>query len=501
VFPPTSTARDDRPIYPFPSQLSQHESSVLPDNQAISPFQAEDFPQSDQYAVMPRYPSHSIQNLDSPQNFGHYTTCKYPLSNHSRGTSPLAIQGNTTFTDHPSPLFRHSGPENRAPPDPGLETRRDTITQASHDLMARSISGPSSYPPQGSSSRHHFVPNERYMPPSTMNPYYGSFQLPAQDKRQSIAYAPYHRRDTVRPTSIAYSAAATFRHSGSSEGVLAPDYASPASPGNRGVTQELKAGTSAVPSSHPAVPSHPIPSSLMHNSSVWSHEYSGVSAAATPASTEGSADPAQSDHDESDAYSASTSTSTSFSTSENAGGAAVGYHSHTPSRWARFRVPENIFRDPQDPVRHHLYHQIRQESWFIHQNQERPITVAEAAQIEGAMPGESILLAFYDRITDSQNRTVMRCTICARTNPHAQLYPRPDRAKIHMRHHFELRPIECRGQCRTAHCSQRFFTSSDLTAHVTGKTEPLSPCPNCQKMMRQKNLKRHMTQFCAKLKR
>ncbi|KAG8844858.1 hypothetical protein FRB91_002270 [Serendipita sp. 411] len=79
VFPPTSTARDDRPIYPFPSHLSQHESSVSPDNQAISPFQAEDFRQSDQYAVMPRYPSHPIQNLDSPQNFGHYPTCKYPL--------------------------------------------------------------------------------------------------------------------------------------------------------------------------------------------------------------------------------------------------------------------------------------------------------------------------------------------------------------------------------------------------------------------------------------
>ncbi|KAG8818885.1 hypothetical protein FRC17_010672, partial [Serendipita sp. 399] len=188
-----------------------------------------------------------------------------------------------------------------------------------------------------------------------------------------------------------------------------------------------------MPSSRRDMPSHPISSSLIPNNA-WSYENSGSSSAGTPAPTEGSADPAQSDHDESDTYndastSISTSISTSFSMGANAPGAMIGYLNHTPSRWARFRVPEDIFVNPADPFRHQLYHQIRQEQWFIHQTPERPLSTAEASRIPGAMPGESILLAFYDRVTDSQNRVLMRCTICAQTNPNAQLYPRPDRAK------------------------------------------------------------------------
>jgi hypothetical protein len=94
-----------------------------------------------------------------------------------------------------------------------------------------------------------------------------------------------------------------------------------------------------------------------------------------------------------------------------------------------------------------MYHQIRQERWFLDQAPERPITTNEAARIPGSIPGESVLLGFYDRVTDANGKTVMRCTICMNTNPGAQLYPRPDRAKVHMRHHFELRPIPCSGKC------------------------------------------------------
>jgi hypothetical protein len=169
----------------------------------------------------------------------------------------------------------------------------------------------------------------------------------------------------------------------------------------------------------------------------WSAERSG-SSAATPAPTEGSADPAQSDQDEYEPR-ASVSTSPSTSTSTSA--------SSTASRWARFRVPANVFTNPFDPVRHQMYHQIRHEEWFLNQAQERPITAGEAAQIPGSIPGESVLLGFYDRITDINGKTVLRCTICMNTNPEAQLYPRPDRAKVHMRHHFELRPIPCNAKC------------------------------------------------------
>lgn len=216
----------------------------------------------------------------------------------------------------------------------------------------------------------------------------------------------------------------------------------------------------------------------------WSSERSG-SSAATPAPTEGSADPAQSDQDESDFAAISTSPTTSTSTS-----------SSTASRWARFRVPDDVFSDPYDPVRHELYHQIKREPWFISQDRERPITPGEASRIPGSIPGESVLLAFYDRVSDAQGKTVLRCTICMQTNPQTQLYPRPDRAKVHMRHHFELRPIPCNGKCDVPHCMQRFFTMGDLTAHVTGKTEPLATCQYCGKTMRAKNLKRHVGNFC-----
>jgi hypothetical protein len=210
----------------------------------------------------------------------------------------------------------------------------------------------------------------------------------------------------------------------------------------------------------------------------------------TPAPTEGSADPAQSDQEELDAITA-TSPTTSNSTSTSA--------SSTASRWARFRVPPDIFTNPPDPVRHELYHRIRSEPWFRQQITERGLAPHEADRIPGSIPGESVLLAFYDRILDNTNKAAMKCTICAQTNPGAQLYPRPDRAKVHMRHHFELRTIRCDGSCKSPQCTQRFFTHSDLAAHVTGKTEPLATCPKCGKTMRQKNLKRHMSQYCQSL--
>jgi len=123
----------------------------------------------------------------------------------------------------------------------------------------------------------------------------------------------------------------------------------------------------------------------------------------------------------------------------------------TTTRWARFHVPYDIFLDPADPVRHQLYHQIRREDWFINQTLERSITREEASRIPGLIPGESVLLAFYDRVPDSQNKAVMRCTTCTRTYQDVHVYPRPDRARVHMRHHFELRPVPCRGQCGLPH--------------------------------------------------
>ncbi|PVG00621.1 hypothetical protein CPB86DRAFT_181163 [Serendipita vermifera] len=231
-----------------------------------------------------------------------------------------------------------------------------------------------------------------------------------------------------------------------------------------------------------------LPSTSPH--SYWPSEYF-QSSAATPAPTEGSADPAQSDQED---FGVHTSTSPSTSTSTSISPTSMP----TASRWARFRIPTDIFIHPPDPARHQLYHQIRQEPWFIQQQNERQLTSPESSRIPGSIPGESVLLAFYDRVIDGGNRAMMRCTICAQTNPTAQLYQRPDRAKVHMRHHFELRPIMCQGHCNTPHCSQRFFTHSDLTAHVNGKTEPLASCPLCGKMMRQKNMKRHTNLFCPK---
>lgn len=209
----------------------------------------------------------------------------------------------------------------------------------------------------------------------------------------------------------------------------------------------------------------------------WSSGLSETSAP-TPAATEGSADPAQSDQDES-GFAASGSTSLT--------GPA--------SRWARFRVPEDIFSNPPDPVRHEIYHQIKREAWFVIQDRERSLTPAEASRIPGSIPGESVLLAFFDRVSDPQGKSVLRCTICMRTNPESQLYPRPDRAKVHMRHHFELRPIPCNRNCGDLYCLRRFFTMRDLAGHVNGKTEPLTICQYCGKNMRSKSLKRHVSSF------
>lgn len=123
----------------------------------------------------------------------------------------------------------------------------------------------------------------------------------------------------------------------------------------------------------------------------------------------------------------------------------------TTVRWARFNLPSDLFLHPADPPRHQLYHRIRHERWFIDQMQERPITGPEASQIPGTMPGESVLLAFHDRAPDAQNKTAFRCTICRQTDQPTPPYRRPDRAKVHIRHHFEIRPIPCNGKCDIRH--------------------------------------------------
>ncbi|CCA75897.1 hypothetical protein PIIN_09893 [Serendipita indica DSM 11827] len=65
-----------------------------------------------------------------------------------------------------------------------------------------------------------------------------------------------------------------------------------------------------------------------------------------------------------------------------------------------------------------------------------------------------------------------------------------------MRHHLEQRPITCTGACGKSHCTQRFFTHKDLSAHITGKTEPLAQCDGCGKSLRQKNMDRHVKNYC-----
>jgi hypothetical protein len=63
----------------------------------------------------------------------------------------------------------------------------------------------------------------------------------------------------------------------------------------------------------------------------------------SPAPTEGSADPAQSDQEEVDAITANKSNSTSINSTRS---------------WARFRVVPNTFTSPADPARRELYDRI-----------------------------------------------------------------------------------------------------------------------------------------------
>jgi hypothetical protein len=164
-----------------------------------------------------------------------------------------------------------------------------------------------------------------------------------------------------------------------------------------------------------------------------------------PASTEGSADPAKNDTEELGIHA---STFTPVPT------ASVP----TISRWVHLRVPGDIFTNPPDPIRHQLYHQIRQEPWFNRQQTERQLTADESKGIPGSTPGESVLLAFYDRVTNAGNRAALECAICKRTNQSAQLYQSPDRAKVHMRHHFDLRPVLCNRQCGISQWYALIFT-------------------------------------------
>ena len=158
-------------------------------------------------------------------------------------------------------------------------------------------------------------------------------------------------------------------------------------------------------------------------SSTWSGSI------ATPGTT-GSADPIQSDQEE-DPRASTPPINPTIGT----------------SRWASFQFPPDIFTNPPDPIRHELYHRIRLEDWFINQTQERSITDAEASRVPGASAGDSILLAFLDKKMDEKGKMAMRCMICIQTTQESKLYYRPDRAEVHIRHHFELRPIPCNGNC------------------------------------------------------
>jgi hypothetical protein len=119
------------------------------------------------------------------------------------------------------------------------------------------------------------------------------------------------------------------------------------------------------------------------------------------------------------------------------------------SRQNRYWVPTDIFTNPPDPVRHQLYHQIRQEPWFSQQRVERGLTPAESKEIPESKPGESVVLAFFDRVRDENNRAVMRCTIYNQTGSSTHLYRQAESAKIHMRRHLQLCPMACHGLCRT----------------------------------------------------
>ncbi|KIM30251.1 hypothetical protein M408DRAFT_295820 [Serendipita vermifera MAFF 305830] len=143
--------------------------------------------------------------------------------------------------------------------------------------------------------------------------------------------------------------------------------------------------------------------------------------------------------------------------------------------------------NPSDPARHELYHRIRHEDWFVNQTRERSITGREASRIPGSVPGDSVLLAFFKKVKDSKDKPAMHCTICLQTRGASKFYSRPDRAKVHIRHHFELRPVLCDRRCGITLCVQRFFTKADLEAHVAGRTEAPVPCEYCQKPLLAKN--------------
>lgn len=429
------------------------------------------------------YPHISTQNLASAPS----------MENYSASLHQYSMQGSSTAHQFHPPIS--TGGSNWQFSNSIADMRRDTITQASHDALSGTTQRYSSSMGHGSQRHGNLYPS--YPRPHRHSQGHSIWSDPPESSYASPSYSPVsERRDTIRPYN--HPLQDVRRGIPSTSGLVNEPSPLPYSGGHL-------AGSIAIPQLASTEQQLYYDKNMSHPSqkaefAAYQSPEATVDQAGTPAPTEGSADPEQSDQDESE-WPTSTVASATSPTGPVPNGPRFDdqYLPSGSTRWARFQVPTDVFLNPHDPARYHLLYTIRRETWFLRQTNERPLSADEAAQIPNAIPGESVLLGFFDRFTERDSgRVTFICTICQRSSPNPKPYNRPDRAKVHMRHHLEQRPIPCTGQCRKLGCAQRFFTQSDLSAHIAGKTESLVNCEWCNKPLRQKNMKRHQKLYCPK---
>ncbi|CCA75279.1 related to WD40-repeat protein (notchless protein) [Serendipita indica DSM 11827] len=229
---------------------------------------------------------------------------------------------------------------------------------------------------------------------------------------------------------------------------------------------------------------------ILTSQQVTSHSDKPLERPSSPAPSEGSTDPAQTDREE-------VNWNTDSESDEI-------LHSHNDEntnpgrkRWPRMKVHSDVYLNPRDLPRLQLLQRIQTEDWFLQQTAERTLSAEEAARIPGAIEGESVLLGFFSKVPGNHTDDLsLVCTLCMRSIPNPSIYKRLDHARVHMRHHLEQRPVTCTGDCGKPNCTQRFFTHKDLSDHITGKTEPLAKCDGCGKSLREKNMDQHVKSYC-----
>ncbi|CAG7851213.1 Vegetative incompatibility protein HET-E-1 [Serendipita indica DSM 11827] len=120
----------------------------------------------------------------------------------------------------------------------------------------------------------------------------------------------------------------------------------------------------------------------------------------SPAPSEGSTDPAQTDREE-------VNWNTDSESDEI-------LHSHNDEntnpgrkRWPRMKVHSDVYLNPRDLPRLQLLQRIQTEDWFLQQTAERTLSAEEAARIPGAIEGESVLLGFFSKGRPSHSQSVM----------------------------------------------------------------------------------------------